>query len=92
MMFCFVAHRRRSPEDIVVRLEDYDHPRYREIYRGQYRDVNIILNNIILNEDLVAYFDDRTGRLCLVPVPKSYIKVPTVEKDGRFYLETVHVV
>jgi len=87
MMFCFVAHRRRSPEDIVVRLEDYDHPRYREIYRGQHRDVNITLN-----EDLVAYFDDRTGRLCLVPVPKSRIKVPTVEKDGRFYLETIHVV
>jgi len=43
--------------------------------------------NILLNDELVAYFDGETGRLCLVPVDKDFVSVPTKEKTGRLYLK-----
>jgi len=43
--------------------------------------------NILLNDELVAYFDGEAGQLCLVPVDKDFVSVPTKEKTGRSYLK-----
>jgi len=51
-------------------------------FEEDYEDVNILLN-----DELVAYFDGETGQLCLVPVDKDFSSVPTQEKAGRSYLK-----